>query len=206
MIGKRGGRRPGQTSTREQILAAARAAFGARGYDAATIREIAAVAGVDSAMISHHFGGKEALFLATIDFPFDPRDYTSGVLDGPTDQLAERLLRQFLLVWDAPEGAAATATLRTAMQHEWSAGLLRQFLLTRALQPLIATLEPDADRAAWRGSLVASQLVGLALARYIIKFPPLSTAPQEVVIAALAPTLQRYLTGEVPGLEAGQEE
>ena len=88
------------------------------------------------------------------------------------------------------------------MQHDWSAGLLRQFLLTRALQPIIATLEPDEERAAWRGSLVASQLIGLALARYIVKFAPLSTAPQEAVIAALAPAIQRYLTGEIPELAA----
>lgn len=196
----RGGRRPGPTGTRDQLLESARRLFGDRGYDAATVREIAADAGVDPAMINHHFGTKEQLFMATIDFPVDPRDYTSTVLAGPADQVAERLLGTLLAVWDSPAGTAAVAILRTAMQHEWSVKLLRQFLLTRAIRPVISALEPDQEQAEWRGSLVASQLVGLVLSRYILKFEPLATAPREVVVAAVAPTIQRYLTGDVPTL------
>lgn len=191
------GRRRGPSTTRDAILDAARFAFAEKGFDATSVREIAAMAGVDAAMISHHFGGKEKLFLATLDAPVDPREYIEGVLAGPRDTVAERLLGGLLKLWDSPVGGAAVAILRTGVQHEWGAKLLREFLLNRALAPIVRELKIPPEEAGWRTSLVASQVSGLILARYVLKLEPLASASHAEVIAVIAPTIQRYLTGEL---------
>lgn len=194
------GRRPGRVSSREAVLSAARGQFSKRGYDAATVRSIAAEAGVDPAMINHHFGTKEQLFMAALESPVDPKEHLQAVLDGPPEGIGERLLTRFLTVWDSPAGAAGVAVLRTAMQHEWSAALVREFILNRALHPLTAGLGVPPREALWRGNLVASQLSGLILTRYVIRLEPIASAPHAVVVQALGPTIQHYLTG--PEFEA----
>ena len=191
------GRRPGQVSSRDAVLRAAREEFSRKGYDAATVRAIAAQAGVDPAMINHHFGTKEQLFMAALELPVDPKEHVLAILDGPSNGIGERLLTRFLTVWDSSAGKAGVAVLRTAMQHEWSASLVREFIVNRAISPLLTGLGVPADEAAWRGNLVASQLSGLILTRYLIKLEPLASAPHAVVVHALAPTIQRYLTGPV---------
>ncbi|HET7560364.1 MAG TPA: TetR/AcrR family transcriptional regulator, partial [Limnochordia bacterium] len=107
-------------------------------------------------------------------------------------------LKQLLTVWDSPLGGAAIALLRTAVQHQWCARLLREFLLGRIIGPVFHKLGTDQKSAQWRASLVASQMTGLVLTRYILKVEPLASAPQDAVIAALAPTLQRYIDGDLP--------
>jgi AcrR family transcriptional regulator len=191
------GRRPGQVSSRDAVLRAAREQFSHKGYDAATVRAIAAEAGVDPSMINHHFGTKEQLFMAALESPVDPKDHVTAVLSGPREDVGERLVARFLTVWDSPAGAAGVAVLRTAMQHEWSAALVREFILNRAVNPLLAGLGVPAEEASWRGNLVASQLSGLILTRYLIKLEPIASAPHAVVVRALGPTIQRYLTGAV---------
>lgn len=193
------GRRPGQVSSRDAVLRAAREQFSHKGYDAATVRAIAAEAGVDPSMINHHFGTKEQLFMAALKSPVDPKDHVAAVLSGPREDVGERLVARFLTVWDSPAGAAGVAVLRTAMQHEWSAALVREFILNRAVNPLLAGLGVPAEEASWRGNLVASQLSGLILTRYLIKLEPIASAPHAAVVRALGPTIQRYLTDTVIG-------
>ncbi|GAA4051753.1 TetR family transcriptional regulator [Arthrobacter methylotrophus] len=193
------GRRPGQVSSRDAVLRAAREQFSRKGYDAATLRAIASEAGVDPSMINHHFGTKEQLFMAALELPVDPTDHVAAVLDGPPDGVGERLVNRFLTVWDSPAGAAGVAVLRTAMQHEGSAALVREFVLNRAINPLLTGLGIPAREAPWRGNLVASQLSGLILTRYLIKLEPIASAPHAVVVRALAPTIQRYLIGALAG-------
>lgn len=193
------GRRPGQVSSRDAVLRAAREQFSRKGYDAATVRAIAAEAGVDPSMINHHFGTKEQLFMAALEIPVDPKEHVTAVLHGPLDGIGERVVTRFLTVWDSPAGAAGVAVLRTAMQHEWSAALVREFILNRAVNPLLTGLGVPSQEASWRGSLVASQLSGLILTRYLIKLEPIASAPHAVVVQALGPTIQRYLTGAVAG-------
>ncbi len=193
------GRRRGTSTTRDAILEAARFAFAERGFDRTTVREIAAMAGVDPAMISHHFGGKEQLFLAALDAPVDPRTFIETVLTGPLDTIGTRLLETMLTVWDGPMGGAGAALMRTGLQHEWGAKLLREFLLNRALSPIVHALHLPEAEARWRSSLLASQMAGLILTRYILKLEPLASAPREDVVAAIAPTVQRYLTGSLSG-------
>lgn len=192
------GRRRGQSTTRDTILDAARFAFSEKGFDATTVREIAAMAGVDPAMINHHFGSKEKLFLATLDAPVDPRGFIEGVMIGPHESMGERLLTTMLGVWDSPVGTAGISLLRTGIQHEWGAKLLREFLLNRALAPIIKELDLPAEEAKWRTSLLASQITGLILTRYVLKLEPLASASSAEIVAAIAPNVQRYLTGKLP--------
>ncbi|MDJ0414273.1 TetR family transcriptional regulator [Rhodococcus opacus] len=195
--GARSGRRPGTSDTRDQILSAAREEFARAGYDAATVRAVAASAGVDTALVHYYFGTKEKLFLAVMDARFDPRQYVDSVLQGPRDRIAERLLRTALDLWDSPAGTAAVAVLRSSMAHDRSAALLREFLLKRALQPIAESMEPDPELARWRANLVATQLMGLASMRYLLAIEPLASASHERIIDMIAPNLQRYLTGDL---------
>lgn len=176
-------------------MGAAREEFGARGFDAATVRSIGTRAGVDPALIAHYFGGKRQLFLATLDFPFDPAEELAQVTAGPPEELARRVLGRLLQVWDSPAGAAAVAVVRTAVQRDWSVALVREFALSRALRPLMSAIDaPQAERQ-WRANLVATQLIGLIFTRYVLRLEPLASAPHSAIVDAIAPTLQRYLTG-----------
>jgi AcrR family transcriptional regulator len=190
------GRRPGASSSRDDVLAAARAEFAASGYEGATMRAIARRAGVDPALVSHHFGSKEGLFAAAVELPFDPAAVLPRVVAGDLDGLGERLVRFFLAVWEDPAGRQRfAAVLRGAVTHERSAELLRGFVTTEVVGRVAAALDvPDAPL---RASLVGSQLVGLAMVRYVVGVPPLAGADLEQVVAAVAPTVQRYLTGDL---------
>ncbi|GAA1792023.1 TetR/AcrR family transcriptional regulator [Planosporangium flavigriseum] len=191
----RTGRRPGYSDTREAILTAARQAFAERGYDKASIRQIATSAGVDPALVHHYFGAKEQLFLAAMEAPIDPGKAIEQVVAGGLDGIGERLVRTFVTVWDSPAGTPAAALVRSAVSHDWSARMLREFITTQILRRVIGNLELDPNEGPLRASLVASQLMGLIMARYIIKLEPLASAPPETIVATVAPTIQRYLSG-----------
>jgi hypothetical protein len=102
-----------------------------------------------------------------------------------------------LHVWDGPMQPAGLALLRSAVSSEWTAKLLREFLVSKVLRHVVATLGFDPDERAARASLVASQLIGMVMVRYVLRLEPLASASPEAVVAALGPTVQRYLTGDV---------
>ncbi|MGY2127235.1 TetR/AcrR family transcriptional regulator [Blastococcus sp. SYSU DS0617] len=179
------------------MLAAARSAFAERGFDGATIRGIAGEAGVDPALVHHYFGSKDQLFLAAIDAPADPADLLPQLLAGGRDQLGEGVVRLLLSVWDGPMQPAGLALVRSAVGNEWGAKLLREFLVTQVLRRVVGTLDLPPREAEVRGALVASQLIGLVMGRYVLQVEPLATSDPEALVAALGPTVQRYLTGEV---------
>jgi AcrR family transcriptional regulator len=192
----RTGRRRGRPDTREAILDAARAAFAERGFDAASIRTIAAAAGVDPALVHHYFGTKERLFLATVDAPVDPADLVASVVPGDPDAMGERLVRLFVTVWGDPRsGPKIIAIVRSALAHDWSARMLREFVASHVLRRVIAATDVPPAEAPMRAALVASQMVGLGLARYVLRIEPLAGADPETVVALVGPTVQRYLTG-----------
>ena len=179
------------------MLAAARTAFAERGFDGATIRGIATAAGVDPALVHHYFGTKDKLFLAAIEAPANPADLLPEVLAGGRDNLGENIVRMLLRVWDGPMRPAALALVRSAVGNEWTAKLLREFLVTQILRRVVGTLGlPAAEREA-RGAMAASQLVGLVMTRYVLKLEPLASASRESLVAAIGPSVQRYLTEEV---------
>jgi AcrR family transcriptional regulator len=194
---RRPGRRPGNPDTRDAVLAAARAAFAERGFDGATIRGIAADAGVDPALVHHYFGNKDKLFLAAVDAPADPTELLPTILASPRDELGAAVVRMVLHVWDGPGRAPGLALIRSAVSNEWTAKLLREFLVAKILRKVVSTLGFDPDVRAARASLVASQIIGLVMARYVLKLEPIASASPESLVAAIGPTVQRYLTGEV---------
>ncbi len=199
MVVRRSGRRPGNPDTREAILTAARRIFAEKGFDKASIRAIATDAGVDPALVHHYFGTKDKLFLATINAPIDPTKLIPQALEGPLEEAGERLVRMMLSVWDSPAGAAAVTLLRSAMSNDWTARLMREFVVTQVLRRAVTVLVLDPAEAPLRTALVASQISGLAVTRYVLKVEPLASAPAEVLVAAIGPTVQRYLTGDLPG-------
>ncbi|MEU1242235.1 TetR family transcriptional regulator [Micromonospora parva] len=195
---RRTGRRPGKPGTREAILDAARAAFAERGFDAASIRAIAGTAEVDPALVHHYFGSKDQLFLAAMNFPVDPGQLVPKVLAGDRDAVGERMVRAFLGVWDSPAGSAAQALLRSAVSNEWTARLLREFVTTQVLRRVLENLDVDPAELPLRGSLVASQMIGLAMMRHVVRLEPVASADPETLAVMVGPTIQRYLTGPLP--------
>jgi hypothetical protein len=108
------------------------------------------------------------------------------------------VIRAVLSVWDSPAGAAAAALLRSAVQHEWVSRMMKQFMLSRILPKALPRLAIDPAEAQLRGSLIMSQIAGLVMARYIIRVDPLANASPEMVVALVAPTIQRYATMPLP--------
>jgi AcrR family transcriptional regulator len=193
MTAPRSGRRPGSVDTRATILDSARRAFSERGYDAVTVRAIAADAGVDAALVHHYFGTKESVFVAALQLPFDPAAVAPLVLSGDPAGLGERLVRMLLSVWSTPQTREPIlALVRSATTNEQAATLLREFV-TRALLGRIAPAIDGPDREL-RVAGAASQLVGLALLRYVVRVEPLASATDDEVVALVAPNVQRYLT------------
>jgi AcrR family transcriptional regulator len=155
-------------------------------------------AAVDPALVHHYFGSKDQLFLAAIEAPADPADLLPEVLAAGRDELGGAVVRLLLKVWDGPARPAGLALLRSAVGNEWTAKLLREFLVTQVLRRVLGTLGLPAEEREARGGLVASQLFGLVMARYVLKVEPLASASPESLVAAIGPTVQRYLTGDVP--------
>jgi AcrR family transcriptional regulator len=195
---KRSGRRPGNQDTRSSILDAARRTFAEKGFDKASIRAIAGDAGVDPALVHHYFGTKEKLFLASMNAPINPGELIPQALAGPRAQAGERLIRLVLTVWDSPAGTAALAMFRSALSNEWTARLLREFVITQILRRAVGDLVTDPAEAPLRASLVATQIAGILLGRYVLKIDPLAGADPEVIVAAIGPNIQRFLDDPMP--------
>jgi AcrR family transcriptional regulator len=193
---RRSGRRPGESGTRDAILDAARLRFAEHGYDRATIRDIAARASVDPALVIHYFGTKETLFAEALELPVEPTEIlTPGMAAGP-DLLGVTIVRTFLETWEPAETRVRlTAMLRSALTNEAAMGMIRDLLVREVFGPITAALGvPDAQL---RATLVGSQFVGLAIMRYIGRIEPLASASVDDVVAAIGPTVQRYLKGDL---------
>jgi AcrR family transcriptional regulator len=189
----RRGRRPGAPDTRAAILAAARELFAASGYAGTTIRGVAAAAGVDAALVHHYFGTKDDLFLAALEVRADPRVVLAPVAEGGVDGAGERLLRVFLSVWDDEETRLPLLGLFRGIVEPTGAQLVRDGFMRMVLGPVAAALE--IDEPDHRMALVASQLAGIVVLRYVVHVEPLASMPGDQLVATYAPTLQRYLSG-----------
>jgi AcrR family transcriptional regulator len=190
------GRRPGAPDTRAAVLAAARAAFAAKGFGGTTIRAVASDAGVDPALVHHYFGTKDDLFLAAMELPVDPREVIGEVIAGPVEEAAERFLRAFLSVWDDPDVQPALLAVARGVMDPSAHRLLSEGFLPVVIQPVGVAL--GIDRPEHRMALVASQVMGLILVRYVMRVEPVASLTGEQVVATYAPTIQRYLTGDLP--------
>ncbi|HEX6417816.1 MAG TPA: TetR family transcriptional regulator [Acidimicrobiales bacterium] len=182
-------------ATRDRILAAARSAFAERGFAATSLRSIAAAAGVDPALTIHYFGSKANLFVAAVEPPVDPVALFASV---PTDPegAGTRLAATFLTALDNDHvREALLGVLRTAVTDEATTEVLRAMVTERVVAPAVEAL--GVDHPDLRATLVGSQLIGLVVARHVLRVEPLASAPVDTLVAAIGPTLQRYLTGDL---------
>jgi AcrR family transcriptional regulator len=147
--------------------------------------------------VHHYFGSKDKLFLAAIEAPANPADLLPEVLAGGRDDLGRNVVRMLLRVWDGPARAAGLALVRSAVGNEWTAKLLREFLVTQVLRRVVGTLDMPVREREIRGALAASQLIGLVVGRYVLKLDPLASASPEWLAATIGPNVQRYLTGPI---------
>ena len=196
--GRRTGRRPGSEDTRGRILVAARKAFGERGYDGATVRDVAARASVDPALVHHYFGTKQQLFLAASEFPVDVAEVVPRLLAGPRDGMGERFVRFVVELWDRPEvQPLLMGIVRSASTDKVAAGMMRRLLAEGPFLALARAIDlPDARL---RATLAGTQLMGLVLARYVILVEPLATMTPAELATMLGPTMDRYLAGDLGG-------
>ncbi|MGY2030219.1 TetR/AcrR family transcriptional regulator [Nocardia gipuzkoensis] len=193
----RTGRRPGQSGAREAILAAARARFADVGFDKTSVRAVATDAGVDPALVHHYFGTKQQLFAAVVELPVDPEVTLRIIEAAPLDELGETIIRAVVGVWDSPAGPGVVALVRSILAGTDDPSLARTFVLEVVLERVRLRIATPEDDGRVRVTLVASQMMGVLVGRKIIGVEPLASMPAAALAAAVGPTLQRYLTGDI---------
>ncbi|MGY2119368.1 TetR/AcrR family transcriptional regulator [Nocardia gipuzkoensis] len=193
----RTGRRPGQSGAREAILAAARARFADVGFDKTSVRAVATDAGVDPALVHHYFGTKQQLFAAVVELPVDPEVTLRIIEAAPLDELGETIIRAVVGVWDSPAGPGVVALVRSILAGTDDPSLARTFVLEVVLERVRLRIATPEDDGRVRVALVASQMMGVLVGRKIIGVEPLASMPAAALAAAVGPTLQRYLTGDI---------
>jgi AcrR family transcriptional regulator len=190
------GRRPGAPDTRSEILGAARALFASRGFAGTSVRAVAAEAGVDPALVHHYFGTKDDLFVAALQLPVDPRELLAPVLAQGLDGAAERVLRVFLGVWDNPEHRLPFLGLVRSVLEPEGERLLREGFIPVVMIPVGEAL--GVERPQVRMPLVATQILGLILVRYVLAVEPVASMSADEVVAHFAPVVQRFLADPLP--------
>lgn len=187
------GRRAGSSTAKADILEAARELFAEVGYDRATIRAIAARAGVDVALVSYYYGNKKGLFRGVMSMPVDPEEIFTAALEGPVEGVGERLARAALTVWEGPDTSDAfRALLRAAINaDEGAANTFGEFLSS----VMIPTLTTNAGIGIETARVVASTMFGLALLRYLIAAPLFVQPSQDELIATYGAAIQRIVDG-----------
>jgi AcrR family transcriptional regulator len=198
---KRPGRPAGNSDTRDRILANARVLFARNGIANTSIRAVAAAAGVDSALVHHYFGTKEKLFAAAVRVPIDPMDIIGPLRETPVEELGHKIPSMLLPLWDSEVGAGFIATLRSILAGS-EVNLFRSFIRDVIAVEVGARVDNPPGSGIIRIQFVASQLVGVLMARYILDLEPFKSLPAEQIVETIAPNLQRYLTGDLPALPA----
>ncbi|ORV74856.1 TetR/AcrR family transcriptional regulator [Mycobacterium gastri] len=194
---RRPGRPAGNTDTRERILACARELFAHNGIDRTSIRAVAAAAGVDAALVHHYFGTKQQLFAAAIHIPVDPMDIIAPMRETPVEDLGVKLPTALLALWDSELGPRLIATVRSLLSGT-DVTFVRSFFEEVVTKELGSRVDDPPGTGRIRAQFVASQVIGVAMARYIVKVEPFASLPAEQIVATIAPNLQRYLTGDLP--------
>jgi AcrR family transcriptional regulator len=195
---RRPGRPPGTSDTRERILTSARELFARNGIDKTSIRAVAAAAGVDPALVHHYYGTKTQLFAAAIHIPIDPMQIIGPLQQIPVEEIGYTLPSLLLPLWDSEMGKGFIATLRSILAGS-DPSLVRSFLQEVITKEVGSRVDDPPGSGPVRVQFVASQLVGVVMARYILELDPFKSLPVEQIAETIAPNLQRYLTGELPG-------
>lgn len=200
--GRRRGRRQGEPVSRDAVLAAARKRFGAQGYEKTTLRAVARDAHVDPSMVLYLFGSKAELFRESLNLVVGPGALVSVLAGGPDDDpdIGTRMVRAYLRIWQSPEtGPAMVAMLQSATSNPDAHEAFRGFMQDHVLSAVSGELG-GGEQARLRALLAASQLVGTAVLRFVMKIPPLATLPDDDLVRLLAPTVTRYLTADAAEL------
>lgn len=196
------GRRPGETTTGQDIERAAGELFSQHGYKAVSVRDIASRAGVHHSLVVQRFGSKEHLFVASFRWPFEPEQALAQITASGPDHAARRLVELFVEVWDQEHRRTTILMLlERAAEQEAAAQLLREFVAERVLEPLVVAVSFDVSAAERRrrASLLSVQLMGLAVTRYVLGLEPLASWSARQVANALAPTIDAILSAPAPG-------
>ncbi|UYY82791.1 TetR family transcriptional regulator [Arthrobacter sp. YA7-1] len=193
----RRGRRSGGSDSRELILATARRLFAEHGFDGTSLRQVAREAEVDPAMVHHFFKGKDELFAQSVELPANPDEVLAGVESLDPGQRAEAIVRAVLRLWESPAQHGLVAFVRGTIGSKAKTALLREMVARTILSRITAGLPGSPEEAKMRGNLVATQVVGLMLMRYVVRLEPLASASQDEVVRLVAPNVQHYLTGEL---------
>lgn len=194
---KRPGRPSGSSDTRERILASALELFARNGIDRTSIRAVAAGAGVDAALVHHYFGTKQQLFAAAIDIPVDPMTVLVPMREIPVSELGFTLPSVLLPLWDSELGAGLIARLRSLIAGA-DVSLARSFLEEVITAEVASRVDNPPGTGMIRAQFFATQLMGVVMARYIVKVEPFASLPAEQIVQTIGPNLQRYLTGDLP--------
>lgn len=195
---KRPGRPRGTSDTRDRILTNARELFARNGIANTSIRTIAAAADVDAALVHHYFGTKEQLFAAAVHIPIDPMQVIGPMREVPIESLGLVLPSLLLPLWDSEIGSGFIATLRSLLAGS-DVSLIRSFLQDVISVEVGSRVDTPPGSGRIRVQFVASQLVGVVMARYILELEPFKSLPVQQIAETIAPNLQRYLTGDLPG-------
>jgi AcrR family transcriptional regulator len=194
--------RPGRWRTgaesRQRILEAARALFREHGYGGTTVRAVAAQAGVDPAMVFYFFGTKQGLFAAAIEMPAHVPPAIEAIFNAGIDGIGERLIRTLVENMDRSDRPPLATLTRSASTHDQSEILLREYIDREITGRLVAML--DAPDAAMRVGMLNVQLLGLTVARYIIRIDPIASAPVDELVTRFGPIAQHCLTGHAAPL------
>jgi AcrR family transcriptional regulator len=173
--------------------------FARNGIGNTSIRAIAAAADVDPALVHHYFGTKEQLFAAAVHIPIDPMQIIGPMRETPVEKLGLVLPSLLLPLWDSEIGSGFIATLRSLLAGN-DVSLVRSFMQDVITVEVGSRVDEPPGSGAIRVQFVASQLVGIVMARYILELEPFKSLPVQQVAETIAPNLQRYLTGDLPGL------
>ena len=194
---KRPGRPPGTSDSRERILSSARDLFARNGIDKTSIRAVAAGAGVDPALVHHYYGTKQQLFAAAIHIPIDPMEVLRPIRETPVEEIGYKLPLLLLPLWDSEAGKGFIATIRSLLAGS-EVNLIRAFLQEVIAVEVGSRVDDPPGTGLIRVQFVASQLVGVVMARYILELDPFRSLPVERIAKTIGPNLQRYLTGDLP--------
>jgi AcrR family transcriptional regulator len=177
--------------TRARILAAARSRFSADGYERTTIRAVAREASIDPSMVMRYFGSKDGLFAAAAEVELR----LPNVMGIPKKRIGEALVAHFFELWDG-EDDSLHILLRTSASNEEAAARARS-LVRDQIATMVAHLrgKRGSERIA---SLIATQMVGLAYCRYVLKLPALLATPRASLVKSIGATIQRYLDSPPP--------
>ena len=196
------GRRQGEPVSRDAVLASAKQHFAAHGYEKTTLRAIARDAHVDPSMVLYLFGSKADLFREALRLIVDPAALVAALTGGPDDDpdIGTRMVRTYLRIWESPDtGPSMVAMLQSATSNSDAHDAFRAFMQNYVLTAVSGVLG-GGEQARLRSMLAASQLVGAAVLRYVMKVAPLATLSDDEVVRLLAPTVTRYLTADAEEL------